>query len=62
MAIGTTNFPTSLDTATELIRAVSDAKTAIDTGGATTVRQDSFITLTPVGKGSASSFGSWSCS
>lgn len=34
MAIGTTNFPTSLDTATELIRAANDAKGLIDTGGA----------------------------
>lgn len=34
MAIGTTNFPASLDTATELIRAVNDAKTTIGVGGA----------------------------
>lgn len=34
MAIGTTNFPASLDTATELIRAVNDARTTIGVGGA----------------------------
>lgn len=40
MAIGTTNYPTSLDTASELIRAVNDAKTTISgstTSGATTI-------------------------
>lgn len=35
MAIGTTNYPGSLDTATELIRTVNDAATTIAAGGAT---------------------------
>lgn len=47
MAIGTTNYPTSLDTATELVRAVNDSKGFIATGGATSGATTINITAVP---------------
>jgi hypothetical protein len=47
MAIGTTNFPTSLDTATELVRAANDSKGFIATGGATNSATTINITAVP---------------
>ena len=47
MAIGTTNFPTSLDTATELIRAANDSRGVIATGGATNSATTINITSVP---------------
>lgn len=47
MAIGTTNYPTSLDTATDLIRAANDARGVIATGGATSGAITINITAVP---------------
>ena len=53
MAIGATNYPGSLDTLTELIRVVNDARTTVDTGGAT----NSATTINVVSAASAPSDG-----
>ena len=45
--IGVTNFPASLDTATELIRAANDSRGVMATGGATNSATTINITSVP---------------
>lgn len=51
--IGSTNYPGALDTLTELVRVVNDARTTVDTGGAT----NSATTINVVSAASAPSDG-----